>query len=201
MKTKNKKTDSPSDEYTVVFRPFEEKLRNEKQEKEESTESAISDSEIKELLNCYREGIEFFGFDVIWPSIFEKHYHKKCGSINLQQIGDGFSILAPDGDEEVCSLVFCEKCQSYRLNCFHDQFMGDEDFTYEKELAPKEAEIAKEVILKCEKPDNKHCRCKYHEKMGDILYGGFLELLKQEMPKEGFKWSDKEKTWVEIDRE
>jgi hypothetical protein len=34
--------------------------------------------------------------------------------------------------------------------------------------------------------------------LGEILYREFMEYAKKEMPKRGFKWSDKEGTWVEI---
>ncbi len=166
-------------------------------EKEKSPETTIDEEKIRELLKDYQKEIEAFGLDLVWPAVFEKHYHKKCRSINTRVVG-GFSILSPCGDEETCSLTFCEKCQLFYLNCYHDQFIGNEDFTYEREITQEEAEVVKEAISKCENPHNKHCRCEHHKKLGEILYGDFMEFLKQEMPKSGFQWSDEEKTWVEI---
>lgn len=165
--------------------------------KEGLFETRISEEKIRELLIYYKEEIKALGLNMVWPAVFKKHYHGKCKTINTRVIS-GFSIFSPCGDEEVCSLMFCENCQSYHLNCYHDQFIGDGDFTYKQEVTKEEAEVVKEAILKCENPHDKHCRCKYHEKLGEILYRDFMEFAKQEMLKKDFKWSDEEKTWVKI---
>lgn len=144
------------------------------------------EKELRDKIKRSIKELEEHGSEIIMRAITRSFTHQKCSFFETQKLG-GFSILASDGDEEVCSLLFCERCQVYYLNCYHDQFIGDGDFIYQREITPEEAEIVKEAISGCEDSYNKHCRCKYHEKLGEILYRDFMEHAKKEMPKKGFK--------------
>lgn len=156
------------------------------------------EKQLRDKIKRSKEKLEKHGSEIITRAITRSLTHQKCNSLETLKFGS-FSILAPCGDEEVCCLLFCNRCQVYYFDCYHDQFIGDGDFTFQQQITPEEAEMVKEAISKCENPHNKHCRCKYHEKLGDILlYRDFMEFAKQEMPKVGFKWSDEEKTWVKI---
>lgn len=153
--------------------------------------------QLRDKIKSSIEELKKYGSEIIAGAILSSFTHQNCNSLETQNFGS-FSILAPCGDEEVCGLLFCDRCQVHYLDCYHDQFIGDDDFTFQKQIAPEEAETVKEAILKCENPHDKYCRCEYHEKLGEILYRDFMEFAKQEMQKSGFKWGDKEKTWVEI---
>ena len=155
------------------------------------------EKELRDKIKGSIEELKRHGPEIITRAITCSFTHQKCNSLETQKFGD-FSILSPCGDEEICCLLFCNKCQFYYLDCYHDQFIGDGDFTYQQEITPEEAEIVKEAILKCKNPHDKHCRCEHHQKLGEILYRDFMEFAKKEMPKRGFRWSDKEGTWVKI---
>ena len=138
--------------------------------------------QLQDKAKRYIKEIEEHGPEIMEEAIIYSFTHQVCNSLETQKLG-GFSIFAPDGDEEVCSLLFCEKCQVYYLDCYHDQFMVNGDFIFQKHITPEEAEVVKEAVSKCENSFNKYCRCKHHEKLGQILYRDFMEFLKQEMIK------------------
>lgn len=167
-------------------------------EEQEDLEKKIKDQAQKSL-----KEIEERGPEMIAEISTSLATHNKCNLTDTENSG-GFSILAPDGDEDMCALLLCNECKVYYLDCYHDTFFPDNDrqnFGFQQELTSEQAAIVKEAIANCQNPHRKHCRCEHHDQLGNILYKDFMEVLKQEMPKKGFGWSEEKGTWVQIGKE
>lgn len=80
-------------------------------------------------------------------------------------------MSAPDGNEEICCLYFCLRCEQYYLDCYHAKFTVGDSFAYQREVTAEEAETVQAAISGCRELTNRYCGCEYHGNMGRILFG------------------------------
>lgn len=104
--------------------------------------------------------------------------HEICHTSNNKMVG-GFSVVAPDGDEEVCGLFYCKNCNSYFLDCYHDEFIGDGDFIFQKQISDSDAKFIRNLDKYCTDPNRKTCQCKCHKLFSEYMYGNFEKVLKR----------------------
>ena len=98
----------------------------------------------------------------------------KCG----QAIGSGnidarvaFICGSVMGDEYIESYFFCERCQMYTVEIYHDRFSGEDSVATRGPVEREEAEEQIAIIRRCPEPDNKRCRCEAHME----YFGGALD--------------------------
>lgn len=149
----------------------------------------------KELIGKIKKSIEEIekrGSELIAEKIVGSLTHQRCNYCDTQRFS-GFSTQGPAGGEEICRLLFCNKCKVYYFDCYYDPFMGDDGFVYQQEITPEEAKAAKRAISKCKNPHNKYCSCKHHRRLRRILYKDLFA----QMPKGGFNVPKEKKTLEE----
>jgi hypothetical protein len=74
------------------------------------------------------------------------------------------------GDEYIESYYFCEDCQVYTLEVYHDRFAGEPSVSVQGPITKKRAEEKIAIIRRCPKPNSKRCRCEAHlEYFGNCL--------------------------------
>jgi hypothetical protein len=67
------------------------------------------------------------------------------------------------GDEYTDSYYFCDRCQVYTVEVYHDRFLGEDDVSIGGPVAKAEGDAKVELIKQCSEPWNKKCRCKAHQ--------------------------------------
>lgn len=66
------------------------------------------------------------------------------------------------GDEYIYSYFFCERCDVYTVEGYHDRFMGDDEAFMLPPISKDEGDRAVELIRACPDPLNKLCDCPSH---------------------------------------
>jgi len=90
----------------------------------------------------------------------------QCGRIFDREAGDR-SIASISGgimgDEYIESYYFCNQCQVYTVEVYHDRFLGEEEISVRGPVPKTEGDALIELIKQCDEPWNKKCRCKAHQ--------------------------------------
>ena len=74
------------------------------------------------------------------------------------------------GDEYIESYFYCDECDVYTLEIYHDRFLGEDDIRYQGPISKEKGEEIIKLIQQCEQPWDKKCRCEAHKKyFGDSL--------------------------------
>jgi hypothetical protein len=76
----------------------------------------------------------------------------------------GISILVM-GDEYIYSYWFCEACDKYTVESYHDRFMGDDEVTLLPPVSKEVGDRCVELVRACREPFDKHCECASHKKL------------------------------------
>jgi len=71
------------------------------------------------------------------------------------------------GDEYIDSYFFCNRCQVYSVEVYHDRFLGEEEIFFRGPLSKAEGDVKVALIQECDEPWNKKCRCSAHQKYFD----------------------------------
>ena len=71
------------------------------------------------------------------------------------------------GDEYIESYYFCNQCQVYTMEIYHDRFLGDDEVSVRGPISKPEGDAKVELIRKCSEPWNKKCRCNSHQSYFD----------------------------------
>ncbi len=66
------------------------------------------------------------------------------------------------GDETTDSYYFCNQCQVYTVEVYHDRFLGEDEVSVRGPLPKSEGDTIVELIRQCSEPWNKKCRCDAH---------------------------------------
>lgn len=66
------------------------------------------------------------------------------------------------GDEYVESYFFCDACNVYTVEIYHDRFLGEGEVRARGPLEKGEGEAKIALIRNCETPWDKKCRCPAH---------------------------------------
>jgi len=75
------------------------------------------------------------------------------------------------GDEYIETYYFCERCQVYTVEVYHDRFSGEDSISIRGPIAREEGEAKIEIIRRCPKPGSKRCRCEAHRE----YFGNWLD--------------------------
>ncbi len=75
------------------------------------------------------------------------------------------------GDEYTDTYYFCEVCQVYTVDVYHDRFAGEGEATIHGPLPKQEGDIKVKLIKQCSEPWEKKCRCSAHKE----YFGGWLD--------------------------
>jgi hypothetical protein len=67
------------------------------------------------------------------------------------------------GDEYIESLYYCDRCECYTIEAYHDRFLGEETVTFEGPFDKAKGDALAAVIAACPEPWNKKCRCPSHQ--------------------------------------
>ena len=67
------------------------------------------------------------------------------------------------GDEYVESYYFCDRCEVYTVEIYHDRFLGEDEVSVRGPVPKSEGDIKVELIRQCPDPWDKKCRCKAHQ--------------------------------------
>ena len=90
----------------------------------------------------------------------------ECGRIFDREAGDR-SVASISGgimgDEYIESYYFCNQCQVYTVEVYHDRFLGEEEISVRGPVPKTEGDALIELIKQCDEPWNKKCRCKAHQ--------------------------------------
>ena len=71
------------------------------------------------------------------------------------------------GDEYIDSYFFCNRCQVYSVEVYHDRFLGEEEIFLRGPLSKAEGDAKVALIQECAEPWDKKCRCSAHQKYFD----------------------------------
>jgi hypothetical protein len=66
------------------------------------------------------------------------------------------------GDEYIETYYFCEKCNVYTREIYHDRFLGEEEIFLQGPISREQGDADVALIKKCKEPWNKKCRCDAH---------------------------------------
>jgi hypothetical protein len=69
------------------------------------------------------------------------------------------------GDEYIYSYWYCEKCEVFTLETYHDRFLGEAIITVSEPISRHEGEQLLKLISNCPEPANKRCHCDTHKKL------------------------------------
>lgn len=72
------------------------------------------------------------------------------------------------GDEYIYSYFWCERCELYSVEGYHDRFMGDSEAFFLPPISREEGDRAVALIRACPDPRDKLCDCASHR----ALYTG-----------------------------
>ncbi len=67
------------------------------------------------------------------------------------------------GDEYIESYYFCEQCELYTVEIYHDRFLGEDEISVKGPVPKREGDVKVELIRQCPEPWNKKCRCEAHQ--------------------------------------
>jgi hypothetical protein len=90
----------------------------------------------------------------------------KCGkALDGQDEGGRAASISGSimGDECTDSYYFCNRCEVYTVEVYHDCFLGEDEVSIRGPLSRQEGEAMLELIRGCAEPWNKKCRCKVHQ--------------------------------------
>ena len=91
----------------------------------------------------------------------------KCGKIitddNNKNIAASISGSIM-GDEYIESYFFCEDCEVYTFEIYHDRFMGEDEVRIQGPISKLDGDEKIKLIKECQEPWNKKCRCDAHKK-------------------------------------
>jgi len=66
------------------------------------------------------------------------------------------------GDEYIESYYFCNQCEVYTVEIYHDRFLGEDEVFVRGPVPKLEGDAKVELIKQCAEPWNKKCRCEVH---------------------------------------
>lgn len=72
------------------------------------------------------------------------------------------------GDEYIYSYWFCEACQRYTIEWYHDRFLGEDDVGFLPAMPKEVGDRCVELVRACPTPWDKNCECESHR----ALYHG-----------------------------
>jgi hypothetical protein len=75
------------------------------------------------------------------------------------------------GDEYIESHYFCDQCDVYTVEIYHDRFLGDGEASIRGPVPRPEGDAKVELIRRCSEPWDKKCRCNAHRS----YFGGALD--------------------------
>ena len=75
------------------------------------------------------------------------------------------------GDEHTDSYFLCPACDVYTVIRWWDDFTGVETVNSSGPLAKEKGNAQVELVGKCDRPWDKHCRCESH----NTYFGGSLD--------------------------
>lgn len=84
----------------------------------------------------------------------------RCADL-LPKARAGISIFV-NGDEYIYSYFWCERCEVYSVEGFHDRFMGDSEVFVLPVISREEGDRAVALIEACPDPGDKLCGCASH---------------------------------------
>lgn len=90
----------------------------------------------------------------------------KCGREFGQQADGGRAASISGsimGDEYIDSYYFCNQCEVYTVEVYHDRFLGEDEVFVRGPVPKPEGDAKVELIRQCSKPWNKKCRCNAHQ--------------------------------------
>jgi len=67
------------------------------------------------------------------------------------------------GDEYTESYYFCNRCEVYTVEIYHDRFLGEDEVSIRGPVSRSEGDVKVELIKQCSEPWNKKCRCEAHQ--------------------------------------
>ena len=67
------------------------------------------------------------------------------------------------GDEYTESYYFCNRCEVYTVEIYHDRFLGEDEVSIRGPVSRSEGDVKVELIKQCSEPWNKKCRCEVHQ--------------------------------------
>jgi hypothetical protein len=91
----------------------------------------------------------------------------KCKTAFKRNAKAAISILVM-GDEYIYSYYYCDECEHYTVEAYHDRFMGEDEISFLPPIGRTEGDYAVELIEACATPMNKNCDCASHK----ALYHG-----------------------------
>ena len=71
------------------------------------------------------------------------------------------------GDEYTESFYFCDDCQVYTVEIYHDRFLGEGEVSVRGPVAKAEGDAKVRLIRACATPWDKKCRCQFHQEYFD----------------------------------
>jgi hypothetical protein len=71
------------------------------------------------------------------------------------------------GDEYIETYFYCDSCNKYTLEIFHDRFLGEDDVSIRGPISKEEGDIQVKLMNECPEPWNKKCDCNAHKKYFD----------------------------------
>ena len=88
----------------------------------------------------------------------------QCGKTkwDLEQ-RSAFICFEGGGDEYIESYFFCQDCNAYSIEVYHDSFMGDGTIHTRGPIPRAEGDRIVAIIEQCPRPNDKRCRCEAHE--------------------------------------
>jgi hypothetical protein len=75
------------------------------------------------------------------------------------------------GDEYTESYYFCDLCQAYTVEIFHDHYLGEGDVLIKGPMTKAEGDAKVDLVGRCPTPWDKKCRCDAHI----AYFGGALD--------------------------
>lgn len=87
----------------------------------------------------------------------------KCG----QDLGDmeerlAFICVMAMGDEYIYSYWFCQRCEVYSSETYHDRFSGEDSIHTSRPIPKEDGDKLVALIKKCPDPTDKRCNCDTH---------------------------------------
>ena len=86
----------------------------------------------------------------------------KCQAAFKSEARASISIFVM-GDEYIYSYYYCDECEHYTVEAYHDRFMGEDDISFLPPIGRTEGDYAVELIEACATPMNKRCDCASHK--------------------------------------
>lgn len=66
------------------------------------------------------------------------------------------------GDEYIESFFFCDTCNVYTVEVYHDRFLGEGEVYIRGPVERTDGDAKVALIRRCERPWDKKCRCPAH---------------------------------------